>query len=164
MAAAQRINPYLAQETIGELISDGLLDKDYYAAVSDYNKAVLAGIVKIASKMGISTIQSYAGSQIFGGAGHLERGHRQILYEHRLRVGGITIQDIQNDLVPAIRKAFDPLGLDINRELPSLGAHKFRGGPLPSSTSTTRRPSTFAAGLLDRQLRYLQAVHRRRCQ
>ena len=36
------INPYLAQETIGELIDDGLLDKDYYAAVDDYNKAVLA--------------------------------------------------------------------------------------------------------------------------
>ena len=45
------INPYLAQETIGELINEGLLDKDYYAAVNDYNKAVLAGIVKIASKM-----------------------------------------------------------------------------------------------------------------
>ena len=59
------INPYLAQESIGNLISDGLLEKDFYAAVNDYNKAVLAGIVKIASKMGISTIQSYQGSQIF---------------------------------------------------------------------------------------------------
>ncbi len=63
------INPYLAQETIGELINEGLLDKDYYAAVNDYNKAVLAGIVKIASKMGISTIQSYQGSQIFEALG-----------------------------------------------------------------------------------------------
>ena len=44
------INPYLAQESIGNLISDGLLEKDFYAAVNDYNKAVLAGIVKIASK------------------------------------------------------------------------------------------------------------------
>ena len=55
------INPYLAQESIGSLIQSGMLEKDYYAAVSDYNKAVLAGIVKIASKMGISTIQSYQG-------------------------------------------------------------------------------------------------------
>ena len=45
------------------------------------------------------------------------------------RVGGITIQDIQNDLEARHQEAFDPLGLDINRELPSLGAHKFRGGP-----------------------------------
>lgn len=62
---ASAINPYLAQETIHELIADDLLDKDYYAAVDDYNAAVLHGIVKIASKMGISTIQSYQGSQIF---------------------------------------------------------------------------------------------------
>ena len=53
------VNPYLAHETIGQLIDEGLLDKDYYAAVEDYNNAILNGIVKIASKMGISTIQSY---------------------------------------------------------------------------------------------------------
>ena len=56
------INPYLAQDTIKELIESNMLDKDYYAAVDDYNNAVLHGIVKIASKMGISTIQSYQGS------------------------------------------------------------------------------------------------------
>ena len=48
------INPYLAQDTIHELIDSKMLDKDYYAAVDDYNAAVLHGIVKIASKMGIS--------------------------------------------------------------------------------------------------------------
>ena len=47
------INPYLAQDTIKELINIGILDKDYYAAVEDYNKAILTGIVKIASKMSI---------------------------------------------------------------------------------------------------------------
>ena len=60
------VNPYLALDTIKELIDLKMLDKDYYAAVQDYNNAVLHGIVKIASKMGISTIQSYQGSQIFG--------------------------------------------------------------------------------------------------
>ena len=49
------INPYLAQDTIEQLVDDHLLDKDYYAAIDDYNSAVLHGIVKIASKMGIST-------------------------------------------------------------------------------------------------------------
>ena len=78
------VNPYLALETIRELIEEKLLDKDYYAAVSDYNQAVLHGIVKIASKMGISTIQSYQGSKIFeaigyfpGGGGSVFRGNRQ---------------------------------------------------------------------------------------
>ena len=56
---ASAVNPYLAHETIREMVEDGLLEKDYYAAVHDYDKAILGGIVKIASKMGISTIQSY---------------------------------------------------------------------------------------------------------
>lgn len=56
------INPYLAHESIRYLIETKMLDKDYYAAVKDYDNAVLHGIVKIASKMGISTIQSYQGS------------------------------------------------------------------------------------------------------
>ena len=58
---ASAINPYLALDTIHQLIDTGMLDKDYYAAVDDYNQAIINGIVKIASKMGISTIQSYQG-------------------------------------------------------------------------------------------------------
>ena len=57
------INPYLAQDTVSNSWwTSSMLDKDYYAAVQDYNAAILNGIVKIASKMGISTIQSYEGS------------------------------------------------------------------------------------------------------
>ena len=120
------INPYLAQETIGALIGEGLLDKDYYAAVDDYNKAVLAGIVKIASKMGISTIQSYQGSQIFEALGISKEVVDQYFTNTVTRVGGIGIRDIQSDLEQRHQQAFDPLGLDINRELSSVGAHKFR--------------------------------------
>ncbi len=62
---ARAVNPYLAHECIKELIDKGLLDKDLHVAIEDYNSAVLHGIVKIASKMGISTIQSYQSAQIF---------------------------------------------------------------------------------------------------
>ncbi|MDD6947530.1 MAG: glutamate synthase large subunit, partial [Subdoligranulum sp.] len=124
------INPYLAQETIGELINEGLLDKDYYAAVNDYNKAVLAGIVKIASKMGISTIQSYQGSQIFEALGLSNKVVDKYFTNTVSRVGGITIRDIQSDLEARHKQAFDPLGLDINMELTSLGEHKLRSGKL----------------------------------
>ncbi|MGN0975673.1 MAG: glutamate synthase large subunit, partial [Gemmiger sp.] len=122
------INPYLAQESIGELIEQGLLDKDYYAAVDDYNKAVLAGIVKIASKMGISTIQSYQGSQIFEALGISKEVVDKYFTNTVSRVGGITMKDIQADLEARHQQAFDPLGLDINMELSSLGAHKLRSG------------------------------------
>lgn len=51
---ARAINPYLAHEAIEELVDKGMLDKDPYVAINDYNNAILHGIVKIASKMGIS--------------------------------------------------------------------------------------------------------------
>ena len=66
---ARAINPYLAQDCIRELIGRGMLEKDEQAAIEDYNNAILQGIVKIASKMGISTLQSYQSSQIFEALG-----------------------------------------------------------------------------------------------
>ena len=122
------INPYLAQETIGELINEGLLDKDYYAAVNDYNKAVLAGIVKIASKMGISTIQSYQGSQIFEALGLSNEVVDKYFTNTVSRVGGITLEDIANDVDVLHSTAFDPLGLDVDLTLESVGSHKERSG------------------------------------
>ncbi len=122
------VNPYLAQETIREGIADGLLDKDYYAAVDDYNTAVLSGIVKIASKMGISTIQSYQGSQIFEAVGISREVIDKYFTGTVSRVGGITLADIQSDVEAMHQTAFDPLGLDIDMQLADGGAHKFRSG------------------------------------
>lgn len=125
---ASAINPYLAQETIHELISDDLLDKDYYAAVDDYNSAILHGIVKIASKMGISTIQSYQGSQIFEAIGISEDVINEYFTGTVSRIGGITLKDIENNVDRLHTSAFDPLGLNETSELESRGSHKFRSG------------------------------------
>ena len=122
------VNPYLAHETIGQLIDEGLLDKDYYAAVDDYDKAILNGIVKIASKMGISTIQSYQSSQIFEAVGISKEVIDKYFTGTVSRVGGIELEDIQADVEAQHNAAFDPLGLDINMELEDGGAHKFRSG------------------------------------
>ena len=122
------VNPYLAQESIKELIDDNLLDKDYYAAVDDYNLAILDGIVKIASKMGISTIQSYQGSKIFEAIG-LSQSLIDKFFTHTVsRVGGIDIIDIQNQVENLHTKAFDPLGLETDNSLDSIGIHKVRSG------------------------------------
>ena len=59
------VNPYLAYEIIGDIINKGLLYIDLDKALFNYRKALTKGIVKIASKMGISTVQSYQGAQIF---------------------------------------------------------------------------------------------------
>ena len=125
---ASAINPYLAQETIHELIGDDLLDKDYYAAVDDYNSAVLHGIVKIASKMGISTIQSYQGSQIFEAIGIGKDVIDEYFTGTVSRIGGITIKDIEKNVDKLHTAAFDPLDLGVSDELESRGSHKFRSG------------------------------------
>ena len=91
------VNPYLAQDTIQELIDNNLLNKDYYAAVNDYNSAILHGIVKIASKMGISTIQSYQGAKIFEAIGLKEEFINRYFTDTVSRVGGIGIEEIAQD-------------------------------------------------------------------
>ncbi len=125
---ASAINPYLAQESVHYLIESKMLDKDYYAAVNDYNSAVLHGIVKIASKMGISTIQSYQGSQIFEAIGISKEVIDKYFTNTVSRVGGITLEDIANDVDTLHSTAFDPLGLDVDLTLESVGSHKERSG------------------------------------
>lgn len=105
-----------------------MLDKDYYAAVSDYNSAVLHGIVKIASKMGISTIQSYQGSQIFEAIGISKEVIDTYFTNTVSRIGGITLKDIERDMNTWHMRAFDPLGLDVDLSLDSIGGHKMRSG------------------------------------
>ena len=125
---ARAINPYLAQETIVSLIEDGQLDKDFHAAVDDYNAAILHGIVKIASKMGISTLQSYQSAQIFEAVGISKEVIDKYFTNTVSRVGGIGLREI-GDLVDRNHtRAFDPLGLGVSLELDSLGAHKARAG------------------------------------
>lgn len=123
---ASAINPYLAQDSIKELIEDKLLDKDFYAAVNDYNEGILKGIVKIASKMGISTIQSYQGSQIFEAIGINEDVIDKYFTGTVSRIGGISLKDIEEDIDALHSKAFDPLGLKVDLTLDSFGSHKFR--------------------------------------
>ncbi len=122
------VNPYVAHATIRQLIKDGMLVKDYYAAVSDYDKAVLGGIVKTASKMGISTIQSYQGSRIFEAVGIAQSVIDRYFAGTVSRIGGIDIGDIAKAADLQHSRAFDPLGLDVDLSVDSLGFHKARSG------------------------------------
>ena len=122
------INPYLAHASIAELINTGLLDKDYYVAVDDYDNAVIHGIVKIASKMGISTIQSYQGSRIFEAIGIDTSVIDKYFTGTVSRIGGITLDDIAAGTDRQHSKAFDPLGLTNDLTIDSMGRHKMRSG------------------------------------
>lgn len=122
------INPYLAHESIRQLIDTNMLHKDYYAAVDDYNYAVIHGIIKIASKMGISTIQSYQGAKIFEALGLKEEFISRYFTDTVSRIGGIGIEEIAGDYTAFHSEAFDPLGLDVDMTLNSIGKHKSKSG------------------------------------
>lgn len=122
------VNPYLAIETIKQMVDSHLLNKDFNAAVDDYNSAIMHGIVKIASKMGVSTIQSYMGSQIFECIGLSKEVVDKYFTNTVSRVEGAGIAEIEKNVDEMHSSAFDPLGLDTNLALTSIGAHKFRSG------------------------------------
>ncbi|MCR5708716.1 MAG: glutamate synthase large subunit [Ruminococcus sp.] len=122
------VNPYLAHETIRSLIDECTLDKDFYAAEDDYNSAVLHGIIKIASKMGISTIQSYQGSKLFEAVGISQELINGYFAGTVSRIGGIGLADISRRTEALHTAAFDPLGLSVNVNIGSVGSHKLRSG------------------------------------
>ncbi len=125
---ARAVQPYLAHECIAECIHLGLLDKDEHTAIDDYNKAVLHGIVKIASKMGVSTIQSYQSAQVFEAVGIRQDTVDKYFTNTVSRVGGIGIEEIGQAVEYHHSQAFDPLGLGVDTTLNSVGYHKLRSG------------------------------------
>ena len=125
---ARAVNPYLAQECIADLIDKGRLDKDYHTAIEDYNNAIVHGIVKIASKMGISTLQSYQSAQIFEAVGISKSVIDKYFTNTVSPVDGIGLSEISEDVEYRHNQAFDPLGLHVDETLESIGEHKLRSG------------------------------------
>lgn len=123
---ARAVNPYLAQECISELIDSGRLDKDYHTAIEDYNNAILHGIVKIASKMGISTLQSYQSAQIFEAVGICKEVIDKYFTNTVSPVEGIGLKEIAEGVAWRHNHAFDPLGLGTDSSLDSTGIHKLK--------------------------------------
>jgi len=125
---ASAVNPYLALDTIQDLIDRGVVDKDYTQACNTYIDALVSGIVKIASKMGISTLQSYQGSKIFEALGIGKDLMDEFFPDTDSRVGGITLKDIEERVTKLHDGAFDPMGFDTDEGLAVKGWHKSRSG------------------------------------
>ncbi|MBR0119646.1 MAG: glutamate synthase subunit alpha, partial [Eubacterium sp.] len=122
------IHPYLAHECISEMIDIGMIDKDYHTAIADYNQALLNGVVKIAAKMGISTLQSYQSARIFEAIGLGKELIDKYFTGTVSRAGGIGISEIGEDVEIRHNMAFDPLGLPVDSTLDSIGFHGLRSG------------------------------------
>ncbi len=96
---ATAINPYLAYETLGDMIRQGMLtDIEYDQAVKKYVKAAVKGVVKVISKMGISTIQSYSGAQIFEALGLSQKMVDRYFTGTPSRIGGVGVEVIAREV------------------------------------------------------------------
>ncbi|MBN2558726.1 MAG: glutamate synthase large subunit [Clostridia bacterium] len=105
---ASAVNPYLVFESIRDMITEGgIRETDYEAAEYNYVKAVTKGIVKVMSKMGISTLLSYQGAQIFEALGIGPDVIREYFTGTPSRIGGLDIKDIGREAVERHRFAFD---------------------------------------------------------
>ncbi len=125
------INPYLAFETLGDMIREGLLpDMEHEEAIKNYVKAVVKGVIKVISKMGISTIQSYRGAQIFEAIGLGEHFIDEFFTWTRSRVGGVGIDVIAEESRLRHRAAFPERSVN-GRQLPSGGQYQWRADGEP---------------------------------
>ena len=121
------VNPYMAFESITHLIEDnffGTLNITEEKAYSNYIKALVKGIVKVISKMGISTIQSYQGAQIFEALGISQPVVDRYFTATPTRIGGITMETIALEVKRRHEKAFSENRED--EELESGGVLKWR--------------------------------------
>jgi glutamate synthase (NADPH/NADH) large chain len=106
---AEAVNPYLVWETLGAMAARGELPIDAYAAAKNYTKAIGKGLLKILSKMGISTLQSYCNAQIFEAVGL----GREVVDRHftgtASRIGGVGLTEIAEEALQRHREAFQPV-------------------------------------------------------
>lgn len=126
---ATAVNPYLAHECIDELIEKGLLDRDSSVAIDAYNTAVKNGVVEIAAKMGISTLQSYQSAQIFEAVGISSAVIDRYFTNTISRIEGIGLDDIAKTVDWLHDRGFDPMGLPSSTTLSTTGMHCLRSEP-----------------------------------
>jgi glutamate synthase (ferredoxin) len=103
---ASAINPYLAFESLQDMVRQGLLGGDAEKAEQKYIKAIGKGIVKVCSKMGISTIQSYHGAQVFEAIGLNQAFVDEYFTWTSSRVAGIGIDEIAEEIHQRHHRAF----------------------------------------------------------
>lgn len=96
---ADAINPYLAYEAIELLVSQNEVVLDARTAIRNYRTAINHGILKILSKMGISTLRSYRGAQIFEALGVGEEVIKRAFTGTVSRIGGIGLKDIVRETI-----------------------------------------------------------------
>lgn len=123
---ANAINPYLAFETIADLSLQGLLPEvpNYKDAKKKYIKSIGKGLFKVFSKMGISTLQSYCGAQIFEAVGLDSELVNTYFAGTQSRIEGLSLEMLEEETVRRHKAAYDPTFFPNNLE--PGGVHYYR--------------------------------------
>ncbi|MCD8394208.1 MAG: glutamate synthase large subunit [Bacteroidales bacterium] len=122
---ASAVNPYLAFAVINDIVKRGEIQLDYHTAEKNYIKAIDKGLLKVMSKMGISTITSYKGAQLFEAIG-LGEDLTKAYFGHTIsKIGGIDLEDLVKDIKRTHEEAFSE---DFNPAKPieHIGQYAFR--------------------------------------
>jgi glutamate synthase (NADPH/NADH) large chain len=125
---ASAINPYLAQSTIETVKNDGSLETnlDTKILLKNYVKAVNDGLLKIFSKMGISTLQSYHGSQVFEILGINQAVVDKYFTGSVTRIEGLGLDEIAREVMTKHRAGFAADAKDENKLLPEGGIYQWK--------------------------------------
>jgi len=124
---ASAVNPYLAIETLEDMCRKGELEMSFEDALKNYKKAVNKGLLKVFSKMGISTLQSYRGAQVFEAIG-LNRGLVDRYFTGTAsRIEGVGLEVLAAEARAKHEYAFRPVG-ESETELQPGGQYHFRIG------------------------------------
>lgn len=123
---ASAVNPYMTFAILDDLVKRKAIQLDYPAAEEHYVKAVDKGMLKILSKMGISTIRSYRGAALFENLGVSQEVLDKYMGGGISQIGGVSLSDIASDVLRAHRAAFGEA--EVTQELEDLGLYAYRKG------------------------------------
>ena len=124
---ASAVNPYIVNEIVQEQInSKDVTDLEYLAAIKNYNKAVGKGILKVMNKIGISTLNSYRGSQLFECVGINTKTVEKYFPNTPTRIQGIGLREIEQEIVKRHKKAFQANDTTLDIEIG--GDYRWRRG------------------------------------
>ncbi|MCK0123239.1 glutamate synthase large subunit [Gelidibacter sp. F2691] len=169
---ASAINPYIVNEIVQEQVEkqdiDGL---DYMTAIKNYNKAVGMGILKVMNKIGISTLNSYRGSQLFECVGLNTTVVTNYFPNTVTRIQGIGLREIEKEISKRHRQAYHHNAVDGDLGLEFGGNYKWRRNgekhafnPLTvaklQESVRTNKPATFKeySDLINEQTKQLMTI------
>jgi glutamate synthase (NADPH/NADH) large chain len=128
---ATAVNPYMTFAVLYEKVQLHEIQMDYHTAEKNYIKAIAKGLLKVLSKMGISTLRSYRGAQIFEAVGVSQKVLDTYFREMTSRIGGVELSDIAKDALLSHHEAFGEHGvpdfkLQSTYTVPNAGIYTFR--------------------------------------